>query len=810
MIEATRDGAEIAIRAPFACKDACKSLPGRRWHPSTRTWRVPATTAGARAVSRRFDGQLTMDAAVRELVERARLEDRQTANALEVPAEIPALKTTAWEHQRRAYAYVQAREATLLAMGMGSGKSLIVVADVCSRPAPNRTLILCPLSVIPVWRREFDLHAGEPVRVVLLEGLVKRKAATLARTEQIYGNSTERLAYVTNHESAWRGALGERIKALDWDLVCVDESHRNKKAGGKFSLFIGELRKCATRRVCLTGTPMSRGPIDLYSQYRFLDPGIFGTSFVRFRARYCNPAEAPIWMGDLSFKRIAEVSPGDEVIGWIRNERESKRRRLIRSKVRAVSKTIGLVVEVKLQSGRTIRCTPEHRWLSYSHGGVHGRNDVWTTVGNGSKNRTTVLSRIIDPTPEIDAQQQRSADWLAGIYDGEGSRCSISQSISHNPEICEKIECSFRELGIPYAFRKSKRKNNSDSFSILGGRQSAVNFLNWTRDSLVKKHAFESAIFGGHYMPRVEGKGGGSVERYGGLQKHRDAVISVSAIGFQEVFALETETGNYICWGYASSNSVMGGFKGREIVGYQREEEFDELAGKIMFQVRTDDVLDLPEATHVERYCDLSPEERRVYRELERELVAEVKDGTITAANGLVRLLRLAQVAGGHSTAEDGRTLEVGRSKEDLLREVLEEIGPREPIVIFCRFREELRRVRRVAEALGREPRELSGERKDIGADWLAGEGDTLAVQIQAGSVGLSLTRARYCLYFSVGYSLVDYEQSLARVRRPGQDRPVTYVHLVAKNTVDQAVYAALLEKKDLVERTLESLRGIG
>jgi SNF2 family DNA or RNA helicase len=59
-----------------------------------------------------------------------------------------------------------------------------------------------------------------------------------------------------------------------------------------------------------------------------------------------------------------------------------------------------------------------------------------------------------------------------------------------------------------------------------------------------------------------------------------------------------------------------------------------------------------------------------------------------------------------------------------------------------------------------------------------------------------------------VGYSLSDYDQFCARVHRPGQDRPVVYFHLIAENTVDQAIYKAIERKRDIIECVLEQLKG--
>jgi SNF2 family DNA or RNA helicase len=82
-----------------------------------------------------------------------------------------------------------------------------------------------------------------------------------------------------------------------------------------------------------------------------------------------------------------------------------------------------------------------------------------------------------------------------------------------------------------------------------------------------------------------------------------------------------------------------------------------------------------------------------------------------------------------------------------------------------------------------------------------------LGVQIQAGGLGVDLTRARYCVFLSLGFNLTEYEQALARVHRPGQLRPVHYYHLLANGTVDRAVYGALRKKQDVIQEVLEGLK---
>jgi SNF2 family DNA or RNA helicase len=81
-----------------------------------------------------------------------------------------------------------------------------------------------------------------------------------------------------------------------------------------------------------------------------------------------------------------------------------------------------------------------------------------------------------------------------------------------------------------------------------------------------------------------------------------------------------------------------------------------------------------------------------------------------------------------------------------------------------------------------------------------------LVVQVQAGGCGIDATRAAYAAYYSQTHSLGDYEQSLARLRRPGQHRPVRYYHFVASGTIDEVVYESLQKKRDVVESILTSL----
>jgi SNF2 family DNA or RNA helicase len=275
----------------------------------------------------------------------------------------------------------------------------------------------------------------------------------------------------------------------------------------------------------------------------------------------------------------------------------------------------------------------------------------------------------------------------------------------------------------------------------------------------------------------------GPLDLYGPLRAVAPAIFGWSFAAFRQRYA------------------IMGGFQNHQVVGYRNLDELNRKFYSIAFRV-TKDVLDLPEEIEATYTCELGAEARQAYQALSKNLIAEVRTGIVTAANALVRLLRFAQLTGGFIRTDDGEQIQVDTAKMDLLRDVLEDLDAGEPVVVFCRFRNDLDIVHRVAADLGRGALEISGRRDDL-RDWQAGAAPILAVQIQAGGVGIDLTRSRYAIYYSIGFSLGDFLQSKARIHRPGQQRTTEYIFLAAAQTVDEQILRALAVRQDLIEFVL-------
>lgn len=242
----------------------------------------------------------------------------------------------------------------------------------------------------------------------------------------------------------------------------------------------------------------------------------------------------------------------------------------------------------------------------------------------------------------------------------------------------------------------------------------------------------------------------------------------------------------------------------RRIVGTRNEEQLAARFRRIAHEVRAADVLELPPVNRLHYRIRLSPKGETVYRQMARHFFAEVETGVIHAGNALAQLLRLQQITGGFlpGETEDAPPTRVDDAKSRALKDILESLPPEEPMVAFVRFKADLDECLAAARAAGRPAWEMSGRVKEL--DQWNEKGGMLAAQIQAGSEGIDLTKARYCIFYSLGYSLGDYLQAQARLHRPGQERTVHQLHLIAAGTVDEKVIRALERREDAILAILE------
>lgn len=249
-----------------------------------------------------------------------------------------------------------------------------------------------------------------------------------------------------------------------------------------------------------------------------------------------------------------------------------------------------------------------------------------------------------------------------------------------------------------------------------------------------------------------------------------------------------------------------GDFK--KTIGYKNIDVLNAKVRSISRIVMKKDVINLPPVTHVSLPCNLSRKAQALYDSFKEDLCVEVSSGILSTETIVVKLVRLSQMAGGYLPLEDpdgvvrshGEVID--NSKLDQLEFVLDSVSVDEPIVIFARFSKELERIKALVESKKRSCAELSGNMNQL-QEWKDGKFNTIAVQIKTGSAGISLVRSCIGVYYSKGYALGDFNQSLARQDRPGQTRPVTFYHLVAKNTMDEVIEMAIKTKESIINYVL-------
>lgn len=277
-------------------------------------------------------------------------------------------------------------------------------------------------------------------------------------------------------------------------------------------------------------------------------------------------------------------------------------------------------------------------------------------------------------------------------------------------------------------------------------------------------------------------------------------------------------------YSFRNRYAVMGGFEGRQIIGYQNLEELIELVSPYVYQVRKDEVLkELPPKIFETRTVEMTDEQRRLYKEIAKRDRAVSGDRGITVKTVLERMLRLQEIAGGIITYErnpdmfDSQKFEHCRipgknPKVEELLSIADESGV--STIVWCRYIEE---IRMVSEAL----RERYGTDSVVEIHGGISEDDRhhnvrelfqskrarfLVGNAATGGVGLNMTAAELVVYFSNSFSFTDREQSEDRAHRIGQTKSVTYIDLIADGTVDEIVVKALRSKKDVSEFVRSSI----
>lgn len=231
------------------------------------------------------------------------------------------------------------------------------------------------------------------------------------------------------------------------------------------------------------------------------------------------------------------------------------------------------------------------------------------------------------------------------------------------------------------------------------------------------------------------------------------------------------------------------------------EEAIYEKISDITISMKATDHLDMPELISTEYTVQLSEEEREKYDVLKKDLLLQLPDGEVTAANAASLNGKLSQMANGAVYTDDEGVVEVHDRKLDALEDIIEATNGK-PVLIAYWFKHDLTRIMERLNKIG-VPYQQINSNASI-RQWNAGELPVALIHPASAGHGLNLQSGGSTLvWFGLTWSLELYQQTVARLWRQGQSaRTVTVLHIVTKGTVDEQILKAL-EAKDTSQAAL-------
>ena len=245
------------------------------------------------------------------------------------------------------------------------------------------------------------------------------------------------------------------------------------------------------------------------------------------------------------------------------------------------------------------------------------------------------------------------------------------------------------------------------------------------------------------------------------------------------------------------------------VVGYRNLGELSEQLKPFSYRVLKDDCLDLPKKTYMKRIIQLTDEQKKLYKQMKAEAIAFLNGKMQSSATVMTQLMRLHQITCGHFKADDGSVQEVSSNRLDELMDILEEMEGK--AVIWAHYRHDIENIVNALE------KKYPGETVTYYGD-TSTEDRQKAIKLiqdpeskvrfivgtpQTGGYGITLTGASTMIYYSNGYDLEKRQQSEARIDRIGQEKPMTYIDIIAEGTVDDKIVQSLRKKVNIATEVM-------
>lgn len=270
-------------------------------------------------------------------------------------------------------------------------------------------------------------------------------------------------------------------------------------------------------------------------------------------------------------------------------------------------------------------------------------------------------------------------------------------------------------------------------------------------------------------------------------------------------------------WTFVNRYCVFGGYENRQIIGVKNEAELKKLLGEVMIRRLKKNVLSMDEPTYIRHMVGLSPEQRKLYDQIEDELfLTDPNTGEpMDVENALTKFLRLKQICNTPYSIDPG--FPDSSLKLDRVTEVAQELADKnDKFILFSQFRGTIEaQVNRLHRAKTGPVFQLHGDipktmRQPTVAEWSRVKGGaTIICQTAVAGVGLNMVAASDVGFIDKLFVPGLNKQAVDRAHRIGQENPVMVHEFLTKGTVESRIESILKAKGDLGEEIIGGSMGI-
>ena len=242
---------------------------------------------------------------------------------------------------------------------------------------------------------------------------------------------------------------------------------------------------------------------------------------------------------------------------------------------------------------------------------------------------------------------------------------------------------------------------------------------------------------------------------------------------------------------------------------FQNLGELSDTVKEFSYRVLKEDCLDLPPKVFIKRHITLTSDQKKVYEQMKQQAIAHLNGKVTTTMTVLTQLMRLHQITCGYVAADDGTTQQVESNRLNELMSILEDTEGK--VIIWANYQlsvgEIIQKIIKVygpdsyVHYYGLTPQE---DRQDFIRKFQNDPKCRFIIGTpQTGGYGITLTEANTVVYYSNGYDLEKRLQSEDRAHRIGQKKTVTYIDLIAEDTIDEKIVEALRKKIDIASQVM-------